>query len=172
MSVPSNNLGEAARKADLAKAVQMAEKVIADNYISRPPVRVFELAKNYGLMVKESTALNSTISGFIYIETNVIVINASEPVTRQAFTVAHELGHWLLHHPQLENNPDLGIMYRSPLGGQVDPTEQEANTFAANLLVPKMLLSEYQGLEDGRVANIFAVSEEVIRYRKAKMRYS
>ena len=39
------------------------------------------------------------------IEENVIEINANEPITRQRFTIAHEIGHYLLKHE--------GILYRT-----------------------------------------------------------
>ena len=53
----------------------------------------------------------------------------------QRFTIAHELGHWMLHKDRTEHSvlPRFKEPYDSPV-------EHEANTFAENLLMPDRLL--------------------------------
>jgi len=75
----------------------------------------------------------------------------------------------LLHKEKLEEDPKLSILFRKPLG-QTDPNplEQEANTFAAEILVPMVILREYlnKGIKEPVIlADIFGVSQEVISYR-------
>ena len=88
--------------------------------------------------------------------------------------MAHELGHIKLHASELEKNPDLGILYRRPLGEKdSDAKEQEANFFAASLLVPETMYEEiikqYKDVLPENKINLlsalFGVSQEVMGYR-------
>jgi Zn-dependent peptidase ImmA (M78 family) len=66
----------------------------------------------------------------------------------------------------LENKPDLGVLFRQPIGAESDPIEKEANCFAANMLVPKHRLNPWDRWQkESVVAQLFGVSEEVVRYR-------
>lgn len=70
-------------------------------------------------------------------ETRVIRINMYEPLVRQRFTIAHEIGHILLGHD--------GISYRDPNYQKYNDfikrmNEVNANSFAAELLMPENLL--------------------------------
>lgn len=156
--------------ADFKKAKQEAKKVLDENYVTEPPVDVVEIAKNYGYSVVEAE-LPKNVAGFVDPKGDVIYVNLFDSDQRKTFTVAHELGHIILHTQDLEENPDLGILFRRPLGGaDPDPKEQEANCFAANLLVPQNLLEDksrrYSGLVNSKVlAALFGVSKEVIEYR-------
>ncbi len=157
------------------RAQQLAEEVLKENYITVPPVPVGELAKNYGYDVIEGE-MPSNIAGLVDINKHVIYINQADSATRKAFTIAHELGHIKLHSELLKKNPDITILYRRPLGKKDDKVEeQEANCFAASLLVPeemlKNVLNEYPNLnltaENNRsiLASLFGVSNEVMGYR-------
>lgn len=66
----------------------------------------------------------------------VIVANAKHSKTRQRVTVAHELGHYLLHwHGDVE-------VFHKDTRGRLGTNRQEvdADTFAATLLMPEALL--------------------------------
>ncbi len=162
---------------DFIKAKNTALSVLAENYISEPPIKVVELVKNYGFDVME-TDLPNDIAGFVDPQKKVIYLNISDTPSRKAFTVAHELGHIKLHLKDLNDNPDLGILYRKPLGKKdEDPKEQEANCFAANLLVPEQMLKatikKYGDLASvENLAILFGVSQEVIRYRLHDLNYN
>lgn len=160
-------------KADYRAAGRKAKEVIADNFILQPPVRIDQLVQNYGLGIYEAEFESpyNNVCGFIDFETKCIVLNSSDHLTRKAFTLAHELGHWLLHKDVLDNNPSSSMLYRKPLGeADADPMEQEANCFAANLLVPAEFLHQYKHEDIGLIARIFGVSTEVIGYRLGRKR--
>jgi len=156
---------------ELAK--QKAEQILKENYVNSPPVRVDDIVKNYNLNVVEiefeKFAFDGEIAGFIDMEQKTIYVNKKDSDSRKIFTIAHELGHYLLHKDELEKNPSYAILYRKPIGGETDDIEKEANCFAANLLVPKQFLDQYykEEVDDETLANIFAVSKEVIGFRKA-----
>ena len=77
-----------------------------------------------------------------------------EPPARRRFTIAHEIGHHLLH------SDGATVMCRPIDVGQADDTnrarEREANRFAAELLMPEALLREYADREG---ADPIALSE-------------
>jgi len=159
--------------ANFDKAENIASEVLRENFISKPPVPVYELARNYGYEVMEAE-LPSNVAGLVDIKKNIIFINKADTDTRKAFTVAHELGHIKLHSSELKKNPDLGILYRRPLGEKdSDEKEQEANFFAASLLVPESMyedvLKQYKDvLPENKIellSALFGVSQEVLGYR-------
>ena len=99
------------------------------------------------------------------------VINAADPPNRKKFTIAHELGHWVMHRSLLRDRPEIGVLLREPLGrADSSPLEQEANAFAANLLVPDNMLKSYRTDDIVLLAKVFGVSEEVIGYRLKRSR--
>lgn len=161
---------------DYTRAKQCAEEVLRDNLVTSPPVNVFSIVRNYGLDIAyASFSEYENVAGFINLETRQIVVNDLDSGSRQKFTVAHELGHWIMHRQLLESNPDQGVLLRLPLGKpDPDPREKEANTFAANLLVPdQFLLPDFKAGErlkdlaggEKLLATVFGVSSDVIAFR-------
>ena len=146
-----------------------AVKVLRINHIVRPPVIPRELAESYGLRVEvvdlPTDLMN--VAGFIDFGKNQILVNGADHYNRQTFTIAHELGHHLMHRDLFEKHPErYKVLLRRPLSNEKDPIEKEANAFAADLLVPLDMLKLYRkyATEDD-LAKLFAVSPEVIRYR-------
>jgi Zn-dependent peptidase ImmA (M78 family) len=115
----------------------------------------------------------------------VIGVNARHPKKRQRFSIAHEIGHATLH--LADRAPDDGeavvsrpleVLFRDGLASSgTSRTEIEANTFAANLLMPRPLVQEAfrecwekdssRSLDDvlDDLANNFDVSSQAMRYR-------
>jgi Zn-dependent peptidase ImmA (M78 family) len=95
-----------------------------------------------------------------------ILVNGREPVVRQRFTLAHELGHHTLGH---------GDVLDATIGwSATDPKEVAANRFAAEFLMPVAGVDawveardvESLGLEQlVRLANAFGVSCETALWR-------
>lgn len=157
-------------KPNYKKAAEKADKVLVDNCISHPPIPIDELAGNYGLRVLEMSFPTELahVSGIIDMNNGRIIVNQEDGINRKVFTIAHELGHWLLHKEILEENPERSLLLREPIGQlNSDPIETEANFFAANLLVPMKLLRQYPCDDIGLLAKLFGVSKEVIGYRLA-----
>ncbi len=101
----------------------------------------------------------------------IIFINTSIRRSREIFTLAHEIGHALLHlnvgQPFIDNNATIG-------GGNGDEKEQEANYFAACLLMPSdevdrfidlelpdFEMSGLSGMDIARIMSEFNVSYDV-----------
>ncbi|KQT07181.1 ImmA/IrrE family metallo-endopeptidase [Rhizobium sp. Leaf386] len=109
-------------------------------------------------------------SGSIRIEQNgsfVVAVASHTGVERDRFTIAHELGHYVLHYlwPKQNGKPVSAIEARRYGSGRV---EWEANWFAAGFLMPaesfEATWTETQGLL-GEVASRFGVSTEAARIR-------
>lgn len=161
-------------KANYAKAKELATSLLSKVLLKEPPVIAQELAEFCGLRVIYLNFATikpeyAGISGFINPNTNTLYINSVESSVRKNFTIAHELGHYLLGHT---TSPEYGnLLYRRPLEEQDDPIiEQEANCFAANLLVPetflKNILKKYPFATNRELSDIFGVSETMIRFRR------
>ncbi len=96
-----------------------------------------------------------------------IRVNAADVRVRQRFTVAHELGHVLLH--------PLGQNFRDPDFLPSTHFEVEANGFAADLLMPEwMVRSAFNAIGPGslRLAAMFDVSVASIEYRLRQLQYA
>lgn len=139
------------------------------------PVKLGELSKKLGLTVKVST-MPANVSGQISPDHQentsfVIKVNRHEYKTRQRFTLAHEISHYLLHRDLIGDGIEDNILYRSNLS---DSIEAQANRLAADILMPWYKLEYYlksapnqcNQVED--LAKIFGVSEHAMRIRLGK----
>lgn len=97
------------------------------NIFSLDPIKI---AKAYGLSVFTAN-FPREISGQIYYEKKEIIVESTDYITRQCFSIAHELGHYLLHKENLECKREA-LTYQS-----TNEKECEANYFAAELLMPR-----------------------------------
>jgi predicted transcriptional regulator len=112
-------------------------QALLERFQSDPKVPLGQIAQELGLLVKLST-LPANISGEIRPSTEAnagftIRINRHEAKSRQRFTLAHEISHYLLHKDLIQNGISDNVMYRSALS---DAKEAEANRLAADLLMP------------------------------------
>lgn len=105
------------------------------------------------------------LSGFFEKETFSIYVNANEPNYRQRFTIAHELGHALLHK---ESSNRMDIKYDL---GNYHIKEVEANRFAAELLMPREALQTFlpMGLSFQDLCDKFDVSSEAMNIRLKRL---
>ncbi len=151
------------------KATLLATEKLSEYKISEPVVPIFEIAEAEGLSVKIISMPEKlkSVSGFFDPDTSIIYVNAEDVPTRQRFTVAHELGHYLLKH-----DPEkYGVLLRFPELNGEDNIEKEANCFAANILVPKeqlrSIMKKYSLDENDIpiIAQLFGVSRSVIKFR-------
>ncbi|MEJ7786398.1 MAG: ImmA/IrrE family metallo-endopeptidase [Solirubrobacteraceae bacterium] len=135
----------------------------------------------FGLLVREVDDLagapgapplgqGQTFSGLLLPDLGEIWVNRNEArqwPPRRRFTIGHELGHWCVHR----EGPSDGAVYcraasvdEAPSAPEPRPArapeEEEANVFAAALLMPARLIRrEYQrDREFGRLCETFGVS--------------
>lgn len=107
--------------------------------------------EQFGVNVKYSfmNSENRNVSGYLMVENHepVIVLNAADSEKRRRFTMAHELGHLILHWNWLPGdsieieNGVFDISYRKESRGDYDSLEDleredDADTFAGEFLLP------------------------------------
>ncbi len=110
----------------------------------------------------------SDISGVFFRKNNNLFlgVNKTHHPNRQRFTVAHEIGHYILHSSELLHYDTGDLHFRKDDVSGLD--EVEANHFAAELLMPASLVDKC--IESGvrvisDLADRFGVSEDAMRYR-------
>ncbi len=138
-----------ARKKNLSHK-QVVERILSENRITAAPIPVVSIAESMGFSVYFATFNDQNIAGIMFdaekpwgpFEDNrVIAINRKDYATRQNFTVAHEVGHFVLHCSQ-DNNFYERYMHGLDRG-QKEKTEKEANSFAAELLMPESMVRSF-----------------------------
>lgn len=83
--------------------------------------------------------LDGLLGAFVNGSTKGILVTSKRRLPIQRFTAAHELGHyWLKHEESLDTDDSIGLA-RQGLGG-IPEQEIEAESFAAEFLLPKLLL--------------------------------
>jgi Zn-dependent peptidase ImmA (M78 family) len=148
---------------------------ISDRFRDTAPVPVFDVIRELGLGL-EFQALDDDVSGWIEAIENggyKIVINSQHAATRQRFTAAHELGHFIYHRDLLGEGTGDTRAYRtehSPLpNARIRPRhERQANSFAANFLMPVAGIERLRasGISDvAKLAERFGVSVDAMRIR-------
>ncbi len=158
-----------------------AKAVLAEFGVENAPVPVERIIKRRNIKVQFSP-LDKELSGMALIKDGVAIIgvNALHHPNRQRFTMAHELGHHVMHHEAINGtvHVDKGfamILMRDDLASQgTDRMEIEANAFASELLMPqpileKMLDVSSVDLDDTEslqaIAKKFKVSLSALQYR-------
>jgi Zn-dependent peptidase ImmA (M78 family) len=125
-----------------------AEKLLLSHQVAEAPVPVVQLAEGLGAEICYEPAEDS-LSGFLLripVQRRAVIgVNSNHHENRQRFTIAHEVGHLLLHEGDRlhVDRVDLGLRVkrrdeRSSEG--TDDEEREANLFAAELLMPAVML--------------------------------
>lgn len=171
------------------------ETLLLELDISAPPVDVFSVAKSLGVVVNREPRFGDDHSGEIKIKDNVPIIwlNPFDVSTRQRFTLAHEVGHYIndiLPHISNGTTPPDFIDGDDSLrrDGRQAPVEYKANDFAARLLMPisfievngRKLLDSLKAEVGGKVdtevfitqlANLFDVSYQAMEVRLKSLGY-
>ena len=151
-------------KPRVAIARNTARKLLVEMCIADSPIVINDvvrhLKKSYDLHVipwnfgKDTSGIQTSEG-----EIKFISYNKNQHVHRQRFTVAHEIGHLLLGHTNINYDHDLY---------STKPEDIEADQFAAELLIPLQMIKG--DVRDGcnnipLLAKKYNVSEEVVWLR-------
>lgn len=157
-------------------------QLLSKHSISGPPIPVDLIARSEGLQVIE-TPMKSDVSGALILTEGLsgIAVNNEHHPNRRRFTIAHELGHYLLKHEGKDNHIDwqFTVIRRDGVSSEAsDSQEMEANFFAASLLMPKeMIRADFQSrfgfigeirADDSDIQELarkYQVSEAAFKYR-------
>lgn len=101
--------------------------------------------------------LKGSICAIADLNDRVIGLNKDHHIHRQRFTLAHELGHFLLCHQQRKKEELVFNLEDN------DPYEREANLFAGEILVPLQIAKKYKNNFDPKqLSKIFLISPDVL----------
>lgn len=153
---------------------ELTENILRDHDCLEVPVNVGAVASELGIDVHEG-AFDDDVSGTIYImgeHKAVVALNANNNPRRKRFTLAHEIGHFLLHKGRGIHVDTENMLFRRE-GISKDPRETAANQFAAALLMPRVLLEKE--LEDDQfdiddLAKKFNVSSQAMSFRLVNLK--
>ncbi len=145
------------------KANEIRSEVYDGNLIL--PINPVRVLTKYGITLKQGTFPNENVAGALDRSTKTIFISENDPFFRQAFTIAHEVGHFILH-----TGVEKDVLYRTDIlmiDKQNKEEEQEANWFAAALLMPKDMIEAYwHSLHDiENMAKLFGTSYSAMLWR-------
>lgn len=120
--------------------------------------------------------LGDDVSGALVIENGNARIgyNPSESEVRQRFTIAHELGHYILHRQERKDGlfvDNVKVMFRRQNSTDKEyRQEREANAFAASILMPEDLIrKEFELLMESET---FFTDENMVRSLAKKFKVS
>lgn len=155
---------------DFQRAKNLAEQLQAEFAYARPPIDPEVIAEGLGVKVVYAQFggdFAQTVSGYIELDAQPrIVVNAEMGTARKTFTIAHELGHFLMHRDWAKGQNYEVLPRLNNYGGPKPEEEVEADAFAANLLVPLDMLAHYRRLVPvSELPKLFLVSPQVIENR-------
>jgi Zn-dependent peptidase ImmA (M78 family) len=180
MEADKNKPGTAGPKT--AAQVSRAAEELLERHGRRIPVHILTMAKGLGIKVEEED-LEDQVSGILLVKADghVMVVNKNHPLFRRRFTIAHEIGHFVLHRDQESIFVDDSLAFhRDAKISNLKPwQEREANLFAAHLLMPEAELREYMrrtAFDPGneaalkRMAKYFYVSPQALAIHLGKLK--
>lgn len=126
-------------------ARRKARELLATAKVGGPPINVEKLAAHVSAVVRFEP-FDGEMSGMVHRRPDgraIIGVNSTHMGPRQRFTIAHEIGHLLLHR-DARLHVDLRYpLYRDARSSTAEfVTEIEANQFAAELLMPTAMLMQ------------------------------
>jgi hypothetical protein len=132
--------------ADVKTAIGKAEQFIKDRKITTLPIDPVQIANDLEIEVVAKPASSKGVSGMLLRYGDDYAIAYATHIDNegfQRFSVAHELGHYLLPG-HIDHLMPAGKNIHESRGGFVstDPYELEADYFAAGLLMPNPLFSQ------------------------------
>lgn len=161
------------RSADYRRARDEAARLVEKFRFTHPPINPEAIAEGMGVDVLFASfkgEWDRKVAGFYDVRQRVIYINKRDNPSRKTFTIAHELGHHILHQEYAKSENYHYMPRNNDYHGEKPVEEKEADEFAANLLVPLSMLRKYSGVaNDFELAQLFSVSQQVIRFRKDRL---
>jgi len=163
-----------------------ANSLLVKYSIQDAPVDVAGIARALGVTV-HFEQLDDEVSGMLVVKNKEkhIIVNKTHHSNRRRFTIAHELGHLVLHYKQGDEvyvDTKMMVYHRSgrtqdyshPHATTTPQQEREANSFASALLMPKSMVERFvdsQGIDVfdefdlAKLAQAFDVSEQAMYIR-------
>ena len=165
----------------MAKIETLVRRLLREHGVISPPIPVEQIAQNLGAEVCYMPFEGEgEVSGMLYrdLDQKVIGVNSLHNPNRQRFTIAHEIGHLLLHRDLISESVHVDKQFRvlmrdSHSATGLETIEVQANQFASELLIPSSLFDPTKiapsDIDDDAqrddLAKKFRVSRQMLEYR-------
>ncbi len=155
-----------------------AEKMASDLIVEfkEAPIKLFPIAEKLNLEIIPYDDFPNDVSALLLKqkERSIIGVNTKHSKTRQRFSIAHEIGHYVLAHYK-ESYLDLTDIYEDANNlhsSLKDFEEKEANCFASELLIPAgMITKDFKKLKDApSLAEQYEVSDQALWIKLMKLK--
>lgn len=165
-----------------ATAAARARDLLLEGGHRTIPVPIDKIARRLGASVSYEP-FEKDVSGVAYRRGRdlLVGINSRHAATRQRFTLAHEIGHLVLHQGRpMTVDKDVRVNRRDRTSSlATDAEEIEANAFAAEILMPAQQLRDEvrsslnegasKGILVAQLAARFDVSKQAMRIRLSNL---
>lgn len=130
---------------------------LAGKYGTRNP---FEIIKGMNVILVFADLIE--IRGFYqyFQRNNIIYIDQNLPYKEQVFVCAHELGHMLMHKKSNTVFMDTKTHFNTSI------YENEANTFAAELLIPDEIILENKDFTKEQIARLCGYDKRIWSFKR------
>ena len=151
-----------------SKTKSLLETVFGDVETIKLPIDLNRIADHFGLTIRQGTFQDEGIEGAFDRSTGTVFLSEEDSFEAKNFTLAHEIGHYKLHE---ELEKDIFTMHQLndllERRGK-DVREDQADQFAASLMMPKKLvlsLWDATSKDVEAIAKIFGVPTVVATFR-------
>ena len=160
---------------------EKASDLLRQCKVTQPPVDVEFIARGLRIVLRR-VGFAKDVSGLLARKGDMVLlgVNRTDSPTRQRFSIAHEIGHFVLHEPKPIFVDGVTLRFRNSKSSQGDDREEiEANAFAAELLMPEEFvrrdMAELGNVIDeneiGDLAKRYGVSLQAFVYRLTNLGY-
>lgn len=156
-----------------AEIERKAHQTLMEHGMYSIPVDPVVIANRLGIRVSNAVFSESSLSGMIAKrgDKKSLLVNSDDSIERKRFTIAHELGHCILHLDNegefVDSKEDMFRTETNSPNGRRYHKEVEANEFAAALLMDakrvREVWNDYKDIDN--IARIFMVSESAMDIR-------
>lgn len=168
----------------LTRPVSEARELLAAQRVIKPPIDVEEIARSLGLKVVRQP-FDGNLSGMLQRQDGgaVVGVNSLHSKVRQRFTIAHEIGHFVLHRGRTFID-EVRVDYRDERASAGTYRQEiNANSFVAELLMPADMVRNAvthlldSGLDASEsefvavLADEFRVSSEAMSHRLTNLAF-
>ena len=149
------------------KSRDLSWRILINHGITQLPVKVSDICRANQIkvtsyksgyeLIKDCGLVHNTVNSDGFTFGKIIFYNEQCSIPRQRFTVAHELGHILLHNGQ-------SVYNREPSEKDI-PIEAEANVFASRILAPACVLWGIGVTSAKQISEICNISMQSAEFR-------
>ena len=135
-----------------------ARRLLSRCNVQKPPISLSSICDHLDIVLAEHTlgSRDAALMNSQLTDTVLIMVNPNKIRHRQRFSIAHEIGHYVLEHQSVAFSGGDGYM-------QTPEEERQADIFAAELLMPEHFLLHCWAigkLDTLNVSQIFDVSKK------------